>query len=376
MSIDMKCQDRKRRSRFLSIMLSALFIPLMALIGMISYAKMPEKGVYDSELAVHFIDVGQGDSTLIVCDGEAMLIDAGDNDKGTAVQLYLTRHNVDSLKYVIGTHPDADHIGGLDVILYKFDCETILMPDRSSDTETYRDVVNAMEQKGYTNTLPVVGNTYELGASSFTIVGPSEEYGDSNDCSVAIVLRHGDNSFLFTGDAETEAEKDILDAGADIDVTVYKAGHHGSSTSSDMEFLKAITPECAVISCGEGNSYGHPHAETLNNLRTMGVEVYRTDEQGTIIVSSDGKNLTWNCSPSETWQSGEKTVNSQSMGSGQSTETSSKSLTYILNTNTKKFHYPGCPSVKKMADKNKKVSDESRDVIISQGYAPCGNCNP
>lgn len=258
-----------------------------------------------SEMTVHFIDVGQGDCTLIVCDGEAMLIDAGNNDKGTAVQLYLTKQGIDSLKYVIGTHPDADHIGGLDVVLYKFDCETVILPDKSSDTATYRDVVDVMEEKGYRNTLPVVGNAYALGSAVFTIVGPAGSYDDSNNCSVALLLEHGENAFLFTGDAESEAEEDMLESGISLNADVYQVGHHGSSSSSTEAFLDAVTPEYAVISCGAGNSYGHPHAETLNHLRERGVQVFRTDEQGTITVTSDGSRLVWNCSPSETWQSGD-----------------------------------------------------------------------
>ncbi len=335
-----------------------------------------------TELAVHFIDVGQGDSTLILCDGEAMLIDAGNNDKGTTVQLYLTKQNVSSLKYVIGTHPDADHIGGLDVILYKFDCETVIMPDKTSDSDisaTYRDVLDTMEQRGYKNTLPIVGDTYSLGSASFTILGPSEEYGDTNNCSVAILLKHRENSFLFTGDAESEEEKDIVESGLDIDADVYKAGHHGSSSSSSPALLNAVTPEYAVISCGEGNSYGHPHAETLNHLRSMGVQVFRTDEQGSILVTSDGSSLTWDCSPSETWLAGESTLNGQQQNNqipNSPNITDTQAITSILNTNTKKFHYPDCASVAQMKEKNKRESTASRDEIIGWGYEPCKNCNP
>lgn len=324
----------------------------------------------DSELTVHFLDVGQGDSTLIVCDDEAMLIDAGDNDQGTAVQSYLTKQGVERLKYVIGTHPDADHIGGLDVILYKFECDTVMMPEWESDTATYRDVIDAMSWRGYHNTPPAVGDTYTLGEAEFTVVSPAGPYDGDNDYSVAIVLRHGSNSFLFTGDAEEEAEDDIVNCGVDIDVDVYKAGHHGSSTSSGQKLLQAATPEYAVISCGEGNSYGHPHSETLNSLRAMGVKVYRTDEQGTITVTSDGSGLVWNCSPSGTWQAGEGTADSQAG------ERTVDSQAYILNTNTRKFHRADCSSVQQMAKKNKKKSSESRDVIIGWGYEPCKRCNP
>lgn len=259
----------------------------------------------ESELEIHFIDVGQGDSTLIMCDGEAMLIDAGENDKGSQVQLYLTKRDIKELKYVIGTHPDADHIGGLDVILYKFDCDTVIMPDMSANTATYRDVITTMEEKEIDNTLPNIGDVYELGDATFTIVGPVDSYSDRNNNSVCILLEHGENTFLFTGDAEEKAEADIVDLDINIDADVYHVGHHGSSSSSSIELLNEVTPEYAVISCAEGNSYGHPHAETLNNLRIMGVKVFRTDEQGSIVVTSDGESLTWNCSPTESWQVGE-----------------------------------------------------------------------
>lgn len=264
--------------------------------------------VGDSELTIHFIDVGQGDSTLILCDGEAMLIDAGENDKGVQVQNYLKKQGVDGLKYVIGTHPDADHIGGLDVILYKFDCGTVIMPDKSSDTATYRDVLEAMKSKGYENTLPQVGDTYQLGGAEFMLIAPALEMedADKNNASVGIRLTHGENTFLFTGDAESKAEAAILETGLDLSATVYKAGHHGSSTSSSPEFLEAVAPKYAVISCGEGNSYGHPHAETLNRFREMGIQVFRTDEQGSVTVTSNGRTLTWNCAPTESWQAGER----------------------------------------------------------------------
>lgn len=324
------------------------------------------------ELTVHFIDVGQGDATLITCGGEAMLVDAGDNDQGTKLQYYLRKQGVEKLKYVIGTHPDADHIGGLDVILYKFDCETMIMPEGEKDTATYRDVIATMDEKGYKKILPKAGDTYALGDAEFVILSPAREYEDSNNNSVAFLLKHGENSFLFTGDAEAEAENDMLCADEDLDADVYKVGHHGSSTASKTAFLDVVTPKYAVISCKEGNSYGHPHAEVLNNLRAMGVLVYRTDEQGTIVVTSDGKELTWNCSPSETWKAGEA-------GSVEVEENSAEipeEVTYVCNTNTMKFHNPSCESVKDMKNKNRWDTSETREELISQGYVPCKRCQP
>lgn len=258
-----------------------------------------------SELQVHFIDVGQGDCTLIVCDGHAMLIDAGEDSKGTAIQLYLQKQGIAALDYVIATHPDADHIGGMDVILTKFDCGTILLPDCTNDTKAYRNMIDAMEYHGYQATVPVVGDSYQLGAAAFTIIGPEKKYEDLNNDSVCIRLVHGKNSFVFTGDAEAEAESDMLYHIGELQGDVLKVAHHGSSDATTESFLQAVSPEYAVISCGEDNTYGHPHAAVLNRLRSAGVKVFRTDEQGSILATSDGERITFNCAPSDSWLAGE-----------------------------------------------------------------------
>lgn len=320
------------------------------------------------ELTIHFIDVGQGDCTLIICGGDAMLIDAGDNDQGTKIQNYLQKQNIETLKYVICTHPDSDHIGGMDVILYKFSSETVFMTEEEKDTKTYREVADTLKVKDYKKTLPVVGETYLLGDAEFTILGPAQITEESNNNSIAILLTHGENKFLFTGDAEEEEELAFLQSEIPIEADVYKAGHHGSSTSSCKEFLEAVSPQYAVISCGEGNSYGHPHAEPLNNFRAMGIQVFRTDEQGSIVVSSDGKELKWNCSPSESWQAGEA-------GQG-GKEADQSEVTYICNTNTGKFHIPTCSSVGEMSEKNKMTVTWTREEVIAQGYVPCKRCKP
>ncbi len=248
-------------------------------------------------LEIHYIDVGQGDAALIKCGDAAMLIDAGDNSQGMNVRSYLEAQGVKKLDYVIGTHPDSDHIGGLDVVIYNFQCETILMPDEKKDTKTYDDVIQTIENRHYKITLPQVGRTYELGEAEFTIIAPNDNYDDANNESIGLILKHGENSFLFTGDAEEEAELDILDNKIDIEADVYKAGHHGSRTSSCDELLAEVEPEVVVISCGEDNSYGHPHAAILNYCLSNKIPIYRTDKQGTIVAKSDGKSITWNMSP-------------------------------------------------------------------------------
>ena len=335
--------------------------------------------VVDGNLTVQYLDVGQGDATLIQSGGEAMLIDAGNNDKGTQVQNYLQKQGVTRLKYVIGTHPDADHIGGLDVIITKFDCETVLMPDVTADTATYRDVVSAMKYKRYTCTHPDVGDTYKLGNAVFTILSPAKKYSSNNNNSIALRLVYGKTSFLFTGDAAEEAEDAMLAGGQTLASDVYKVGHHGSRYSSSEAFLSAVKPAYAVISCGDGNSYGHPHDEVLNRLRQMGTAVYRTDDQGTIVAESDGKTLTFTSSPSGDWTAGEpqkKDASEKTATKSAKKQTRDTTETYVCNTSTKKFHRPDCRSVSTMKEENKKTVTAARSELIADGYSPCQTCNP
>ena len=351
------------------------------------------------ELQVHYIDVGQGDCTLITCGGQTMLIDAGDNSKGTAIQKYLYDRNIAQIDYMIGTHPDADHIGGMNVILTKFDCGTVMMPEIANDTKTYQAVIDAMNYWGYQNIPPIVGNTYILGDATFTIVAPNRNYGDTNNSSIGILLVHGNNRFLFLGDAEEEAERDILQNGLDVSAEVLKVAHHGSKTSTSWNLVNAVSPQYAVISCGENNSYGHPSAEVLNTLRAAGISVYRTDEQGSIIAYSDGQNISFNCAPSESWIAGEPTGTTQeNIGSYIENQVENSSVDnsenytwgveetqgtsdentaiYVLNKNTTKFHYRNCYHVNEMSDKNKLFSNDTRDNIVAQGYEPCKDCKP
>lgn len=271
----------------------------------------------DSKLMeVHFLDVGQGDCTLVTCDGHAMLIDAGDDTKGTAIQNYLQKQKVKSLDYLILTHPDADHIGGAPVIITKFEIAKVFVSNFEKDNDTYRKLIQALDDKNLKTTTPAVESKYKLGTAEFTILAPNGTYNAPNDSSVALLLKNGKNRFLFTGDAEATAEMDILATGIDISADVYKVGHHGSRSSTSKRFFKAVKPDYAVISCGEGNSYGHPHAETLNTLRTNGVAVYRTDEDGAIIATADGKSISFNVPASETWKAGEPTGSSAKNSAG------------------------------------------------------------
>lgn len=401
---------KKMTQRILHLVLTAAL-----LFGCVLSAPVPAYAANPEQMDVHFMDVGQGDATLVTCGGHAMLIDAGDDTKGTAIQNYLQKRKISKLDYLILTHPDADHIGGAPVIITKFTIGMVFVSNFEKDNKTYQKLIQSLDDKRLKALTPTVNSKYTLGTASITILAPGDTYDNPNDASIALLLKNGNRSFLFTGDAGEDAENDILKTSIDISADVYKVGHHGSKYSTSQDFFKAVDPFYAVISCGEGNSYGHPHAETLNTLRTNGVMVYRTDEEGTIIATTDGKSISFNVPASESWKAGEptggsadstkssagtKAVTSQSKkaaptASDQPTEATSQQqketapaveekplesapavtseLTYVLNVKTKKFHRPSCHS---LPTTNRQDSSESRESIISQGYEPCKNCKP
>ena len=347
---------------------------------------LPARGTEEAQetepLEVHYIDVGQDSATLLKSGSHAMLIDAGDSDQGTRIQLYLTKQGVENLDYLVLTHPDADHIGGAPVIITKFDIGQLFLSNYEKDNKTTQKVKDAMQYKGLTASDYQVGDTFALGNASFTILGPQKEYTDSNNASVALMVQNGNNRFLFTGDCEAEAEADMAASQADLHADVYLAGHHGSDTASSQVFMDAVSPAYAVISCGEGNSYGHPHAEVLNRFRSMGIQVFRTDEQGSVIAESDGSVVTWNCAPSETWQTGERTQNAQSDAvtlpaqeqKPVVVEEASQADNYIGNRNNGKLHKASCSY---LPDPQNRVQFATKEEAVAAGYDdPCKRCNP
>lgn len=333
-----------------------------------------------SELKVHFIDVGQGDSIFIQSGEHDMLIDAGENDQGDTVVTYLHSQGIDKLDYVIGTHPHSDHIGGLDDVINNFSIDKVILPPVEHTTKTYEDVLDAISSQGLNVTKPVAGDTYKLGDASFQIIAPNGNYGDDlNNWSVGIKLTNGNNSFVMCGDAESQAESDICANGINLSADVLKLGHHGSKTATSGAFLNKVNPDYAVISCGMGNSYGHPHKETLNKLYSKGIKIFRTDEQGTVIATSDGTDITWSTQPSTTNKAGlngkAPQESSEALKSTEETlaAAQAKAITYVLNTKTKKFHLPTCGA---LPTTNRENTDMSRDEVIADGYVPCKKCNP
>lgn len=248
-----------------------------------------ENNNVDGSLSVHFIDVGQGDCIYINQGEYNMLIDAGNNEDGEKLVSYLKSLNVNGFDYVIGTHPHEDHIGGMDDIINNFEIDNYYMPDKLSTTKTFEDVLDALDNKGLSYTVPNIDDEFKLGDATFKVIYSGDDTNDINDSSIVLKMTYGDNTFLFTGDATSNVEEIILNK--DIKSDVLKVAHHGSSYSSTTEFLDKVDPKYAIISVGKNNSYNHPASITLQKLSNRDIKVYRTDLDGTIIFTSDGTNL-------------------------------------------------------------------------------------
>ncbi len=260
-----------------------------ASIANISETEVTKKVEVDGNLNVYFIDVGQADSILITNNEHNMLIDAGNNEDEKKLVDYFKNIGITSFDYVVGTHPHEDHIGGMDDIINNFDISTFYMPDVITTTKTFEDVLDVLEAKNMSIEVPKIGDDFNLGNAKIEVMYAGDDTNDLNDSSIVLRLTYGNNSFLFTGDATSNVEKQILKKNINSDVL--KLGHHGSQYSSTNDFLDAVKPRYAVISVGKNNSYGHPNNETLNKLNNRNIKINRTDQDGTIIFTSDGENI-------------------------------------------------------------------------------------
>lgn len=249
-------------------------------------------------LTVHYLDVGQGDSIFLACGGKYMLIDAGETDSDDTVIHYLSDLGIEEIDLVVATHAHSDHIGEMDDVLNAVPAVEVWYPDYRHGTKTEENFLTAATECGATVRQPALGETYDLGGATVTVLGPvKEDYGDPNDMSIVVLVQFGDDRFIFTGDMENidGAETDLVEYWGEeaLRADVLKVGHHGSDTSTSYRFLRAVAPGYAVISVGQGNSYGHPKQEALDILGQAEVYVYRTDLMGTVVAVSDGASISF-----------------------------------------------------------------------------------
>ncbi|MHB9949977.1 hydrolase [Clostridium botulinum] len=246
-----------------------------------------------NELKVHYIDVGQGDSILVQTKDKNILIDAGTRKSSDNLISYLKKQHIKKLDYVIATHPHEDHIGGMPKVIEEFEISNFYAPKKTANTKIFKDMILQLKKKNLKINVAKKGISLNLSNnSSLDFLAPvKDNYENTNDSSAVVKLTHGNTKFLFTGDAEKTSEKDILNSNEDLSSNVLKVGHHGSHSSSSKEFLDKINPKIAIISCDKNNDYGHPHKETMKELNKRNIEVYRTDIDGNIVLTSDGENI-------------------------------------------------------------------------------------
>lgn len=297
-----------------------------------------------ADLSMHFLDVGQGDCTIIQCDGEAMIIDGGPPKSSSTVYTYLKELGIDHLKYAVATHPDQDHIGGLPGAFQISTVDVLLTPVLDDETDRFQTLKGQAEKHGIPIKIPDVGDVYALGSATLEVLSPGKQYASDNNMSIVLRLDYGNISVLFCGDAESAVEKDLLENDANLAADVLKVAHHGSKNATSAAFVEAVHPEYAVIS--HSDRYNHPDEDPMNTLLNAGVQVFTTYQSGNIVIVSDGVSI-------------DTSVNAP----------------YVGNRNSHKFHRSSCSSAGAMKVTNR-VPLYTREEAIFKGYDPCQNCEP
>lgn len=375
--------------KFNQKLLTAMLIFFLLFSGTMVDGGSEAQAAEAGDMAVHFLDVGQGLCILVQSGGQNLLYDGGDRSASSFVVSYLQNHQVACIDYLISSHYDEDHVSGLIGCLNSFEVSNVIGADYVHDSGLYDSFMSAVEAKGLSVQYPAVGTEFSFGTGSFTVLAPSGISGNSNNNSVAIRLTNGENSFIFTGDAEYDSEESMASSGMDLSCNVLCVGHHGSASSTSWEFLEATVPEYAVISCGAGNQYGHPDADTMEKLEAMEIDIFRTDKQGTVTALSDGSSVSWNVSPCSdytpgdesdtgTLPAGENDVFQNWSGTpeeagqvldAQSSGADQEEMVWLSATGSKYHSIPDCGNMN---------PDTARQVPISQaeeeGFEACKKC--
>lgn len=325
------------------------------------------------QLKAHFIDVGQGDSILIQTPTQNILIDGGDRDYGSTVVSYIKNQGVSELNLVIGTHAHSDHIGGLIEVFKNIPVKEVIDPGVVHTSKTFEDYLTLIDQKDIKFTEGRAGMTRDIGGAKMQILHPvSPSSSHLNDSSIVAKITFGQVSFMLTGDAEQDSEAQILlQSQVQPTSTILKLGHHGSRTSTTDAFLEAVDPEVAIIMAGEGNSYGHPHEETLQKLSDTGVDIYRTDLHGTIVITTDGQTYDINAKQPYNHTPQKK----PDPEPDKADEVITDSISFAGSINSDKYHFPDCRHVESIKPKNRIIFN-SVEEAKSKGYSPCGACKP
>lgn len=291
---NMKKHKGNKKAQILTIIVFAIIALGGAIFGNDIVSKEPKVENLNGNLEISYLNVGQGDSAYIKVNDFDILIDAGPRSDADALLQQLEEKSIDDFEMIIATHPHEDHIGGMAKVFEKYDVESFYMPKVTHTTKTFENMVNAINKEGIKIKQIKEGMSFDLGeGAKIDVYSPIyESYEEFNDYSPIMKLTFGQNEFMFTGDAEAHAEQDVVAKyPTNLNADVLKFGHHGSSTSSTEEFVKAVSPKYGIISCGVDNTYGHPHRETLEKISKYNIETYRTDKQGQINVTSDGMNI-------------------------------------------------------------------------------------
>lgn len=323
------------------------------------------------EMKVHFLDVGQGLSILVQSEGQTLLYDGGSRNASSTVVSYLKKQNIKNIDYLISSHYDEDHVSGLIGCLNAFSVSRVIGADYVHDSKLYQSFMESVAAQGLEVQHPEVGSRFSFGSGEFTVLSPSYISNNSNANSVAIKLVNGENSFIFTGDADHRSEAEMIREGLDLECDVLSVGHHGSASSTSWDFLEKTVPETAVISCGAGNQYGHPDADIMEKLSSMEIDLYRTDKQGTVIGVSDGSEITWNMEPCNDYTPGDiNDKGTQPAGYGKDTPQEKESEIVWLPASGSKYHrIPDCGTMN---------PDEAVPVTVEEaeaaGYEACRRC--
>ncbi len=356
---------------------------LMLLLSLNPMVFAEEEDNSDSYLKVYFLDVGEGSCAVVDCDGYVMMIDGGSPAHSDKIYSFLKERELHRIDYLIASHPDTDHIGGLSGALNYATAGVVFCTVKENDSKAFLSLQKYIAEQNNHIVIPTAGDKFSLGSAQVEVLAPDRGVLCSDNTSIVLRLVYGETSFLFTGDAEKPDEVELLKKDFCLDSTVLCIGHHGSNSSTSDDFLNKVNPKYAIISVGN-NPYGHPDDDVISRLSQANIETFRTDECGMIACICTNKGISdfeFEKAKEENALQIIATTNdelsdSEEITKDAETEPDIHIAKYVVNTSTGKFHIPTCKSVKKIVDSNRWDYEGTRQNLIEQGYSPCGNCHP